>query len=208
MPFAADGRYLAASRDRLLSYLRSSHPKQRCAMARNHLYLVGYRGSGKTTVGRCLADELTLPFIDTDEVVEKRSGETIADLFARLGESGFRDQETAAIRSVSRLEPSVISLGGGAVLRPENRELLKTTGYTVWLQATAEQLAARISEDEAHGKRRPSLTSLGTLGEIETVLKQREPLYNEASDLILPSAGLSPIELAQQIATWFQIQRG
>ena len=177
-------------------------------MARNHLYLVGYRGSGKTTVGRFLAEELMLPFVDTDQAVENQSGRAIPELFTSLGEKGFRDLETFAIRSVSVQSPSVISLGGGAILRPENREILKATGFTVWLQASAEQLAARLSEDEAQGKRRPSLTSLGTLGEIATVLKQREPLYRELSDLILQSATSSPIELAKQIAVWFQIQRG
>jgi shikimate kinase len=180
----------------------------RHAMARNHLYLVGYRGSGKTTVGRILADRLSLPFVDTDEEVEQRTGRTIPELFESLGESGFRELETSAIRSVSVRESSVISLGGGAILRPENREILKGTGFTVWLQATAEQLAARLTEDEAQGKRRPSLTSLGTLGEIATVLKQREPLYRESSDLILQSANSSAIELASQIADWFQFQRG
>jgi len=177
-------------------------------MARNHLYLVGYRGSGKTTVGRILADRLSLPFVDTDEEVEQRTGRTIPELFESLGESGFRELETSAIRSVSVRESSVISLGGGAILRPENREILKGTGFTVWLQATAEQLAARLTQDEAQGKRRPSLTSLGTLGEIATVLKQREPLYRESSDLILQSANSSAIELASQIADWFQFQRG
>jgi len=177
-------------------------------MARNHLYLVGYRGSGKTTVGRILADRLSLPFVDTDKEVEQRTGRTIPELFESLGESGFRELETSAIRSVSVRESSVISLGGGAILRPENREILKGTGFTVWLQATAEQLAARLTEDEAQGKRRPSLTSLGTLGEIATVLKQREPLYRESSDLILQSANSSAIELASQIADWFQFQRG
>lgn len=176
-------------------------------MARNHLYLIGYRGSGKTTVGRCAADKLKLPFVDTDELVEERSGQPIPELFATLGENSFRDLETSAIRSASIREPSVISLGGGAILRSENRELLKTTGFTVWLQASAEQLAARLSEDEAQGKRRPSLTSLGTLGEIATVLKQREPLYRESSDLVLQTATSSPTELASQIAAWFQLQR-
>ena len=158
----------------------------------------------KTQISERLADVI----VDTDEAVENQSGRAIPELFTSLGEKGFRDLETFAIRSVSVQSPSVISLGGGAILRPENREILKATGFTVWLQASAEQLAARLSEDEAQGKRRPSLTALGTLGEIATVLKQREPLYRESSDLILQSATSSPIELAKQIAVWFQIQRG
>lgn len=177
-------------------------------MARNHLYLVGYRGSGKTTVGRLVSDELVLPFIDTDERIEAESGHAIPHLFSSLGESGFRDLETLAIRSASLRQPSVISLGGGAILRPENRDILKSTGFTVWLQASAEQLAARLAEDESQGKRRPSLTPLGTLGEIATVLKQREPLYQESADLILQSAFHSTTELAKQIAAWFQSRRG
>jgi len=177
-------------------------------MARNHLYLVGYRGSGKTTVGRLVSSELSLPFIDTDERIEIQSGQAIPQLFSSLGESGFRDLETVAIRSASMQQPSVISLGGGAILRPENRDILKAMGFTVWLQASAEQLAARLAEDEAQGKRRPSLTPLGTLGEIATVLQQREPLYQESADLILQSAFSSPNELAKRIAAWFQSQRG
>ena len=90
-----------------------------------NIYLIGYRGTGKTTVGRMLADLLSWKWIDSDHEIQDRSGSTIAEIFARDGEEGFRDLETEVVRTISHLQNHVVSLGGGAILREENRDLIK-----------------------------------------------------------------------------------
>src|SRR4051812_11920796 len=103
-----------------------------------HLYLVGYRGSGKSCVGAIIASWLGRPFLDADAVLEADAGRTIRDIFASEGEAGFRDRETATLRKLSAGPPAVIATGGGVILRAENRELLRSTGFVVWLTALAE----------------------------------------------------------------------
>jgi shikimate kinase len=173
-------------------------------MTGRHLFLVGYRGSGKSSVGRILAERMNRPFVDTDHWVELHSQRSIKELFEKEGEEAFRDWESLAIGSVCvpGSVSSIISLGGGAILRPGNRAMLKQHGQTVWLTAPATTLASRISRDEANRIRRPSLTGLGELDEVEKVLALREPLYREAADWTLNTEALELDEIADQIARW------
>ncbi len=165
-----------------------------------HLFLIGYRGSGKTTVARLLADRLQRNWVDSDVWIEQHAGRTIREIFAEDGETGFRDWETQAIQQISsNPQPLVIALGGGAILREQNRRLLRELGHTVWLQAEPEQLARRIAGDQTTADRRPSLTGLGVLEEIQTVLKAREPLYREAAQWIIQTASLSPEDVADTL---------
>src|SRR4051794_29603842 len=100
-------------------------------MTNERVYLVGARGSGKTTVGRLLADRLGWPFIDADDVIEARAGRSVTGIFAAEGEVGFRDREAAVLAEAAGLSRHVIATGGGAVLRPATRELLRSAGFCV-----------------------------------------------------------------------------
>ena len=145
-----------------------------------HCYLIGFRGSGKTTVGQLVAQRLGWPFLDTDHLIEQSVGRTIREIFAEQGEQGFRTLESSSIAQVAALtEPTVISLGGGAILREENRQLLHATGRCVWLSGDAQLLYTRIAQDSMTAQRRPNLTSLNGYDEVATLLAQREPLYRQ-----------------------------
>ena len=152
-----------------------------------HVVLVGMMGTGKTTVGRLLADRLGRPFFDSDEMVEARTGHTVAELFEASGESGFRAEESAALsEGLADPTPSVIAAAGGAVLDPTNRRLIRQAeadgGLVVWLQADVAVLAERV----VTGTHRPLLGDDPTanLTRLATV---REPLYAEVAGLRLPS---------------------
>lgn len=169
-----------------------------------NLYLIGYRGSGKTTVAAELSSLLSLPWVDADQKLVETAGKTIAQIFAEIGEPGFRDLESQTLKTLASKGEQIVALGGGVILRPENREILKQTGKTVWLTAPPEVLAERIQQDAATKANRPSLTSQGVLGEIQTVLQQRLPLYKEAADWSIAVDQYSPPEVARQIAQWWK----
>jgi shikimate kinase len=171
-----------------------------------NVFLIGYRGSGKTSVARALADRLAWPWLDADVELERRAGQSIKQIFTTAGEGAFRDLESVVVAELAMLERHVIALGGGAVMRPENREALRGRGKVVWLKALPETLAARIAADPATQERRPSLTRLGTLAEIRPLLAEREPIYAAFSDLTIDSSSHSPAEIAAMITAKFQLQ--
>lgn len=164
-----------------------------------HLILIGYRGTGKTTVGRLLAARLGRPFADADERVEAAAGCPIADLFARGGEAEFRAREAAALAELCAGPPAVIATGGGAVLRESNRALLRASGFVAWLVAPPEVLWARIRADPATAARRPNLTARGGPDEVRELLAAREPLYRAAADFAADCAAASPEAVADAI---------
>ena len=178
-------------------------------MKRN-LYLVGYRGTGKSTVGRLVAAELGWSFVDLDERVEAAAGASIAVIFAGEGEAGFRARESAALTEIFRAGrvsdglPSVIATGGGIILREENRRLLNATGFVVWLQASAEAIWDRIQTDTLTAARRPNLTIGGGLPEIVELLAVRERYYTEVADARMPTDGRSPEVVATAILTLYR----
>jgi shikimate kinase len=160
------------------------------------LSLVGYRGTGKTTVGRLVAARLALPFVDADHELERRAGRSIASIFAEQGEPSFRDLEQAVLEDLSTRSGLVLATGGGAILREPNRAALKRLGPVVWLTAPVEILARRLQGDRAS---RPPLTAAGTLAEIAAVLEVRTPLYREVADLVIDTKGRSPRRVADLI---------
>lgn len=164
-----------------------------------HLYLTGFRGTGKTSVGARLAAALAAVPIDLDDVIEKKVGKSIRQIFTIEGETYFRDCETAALHQVSREKPAVISLGGGAILRDENRDVIAATGMCVWLDASAEVICARVLSDSSTAERRPALTKLSQQDEIETLLSERRPLYQSAADHRIDTTGKSIDEVSQEI---------
>jgi shikimate kinase len=164
--------------------------------------LVGYRGTGKSTVGQILARSLGWPFVDTDLQIEQRAGLAISEIFRRFDEPHFRDLEAAVIADLADTDPAVISAGGGAVLRPQNVEHLRNRSLVVWLTAPAETLHRRIIGDAASPARRPSLTGLPGLDEIRHLLDTREPCYRAAAHLALDTQDLSAEQIAQRIVEY------
>lgn len=155
--------------------------------------LIGYRGSGKSSIGKRLADQLWLKFVDTDELVVQAAGKSIREIFEQDGEARFRELETAAIQQALAAPDTVISLGGGAVLREENRALIKSSGRKcVFLRAEPAVLIARIQADPQTAAARPALTQLGGgIEEVKQLLAVREPLYREVKTAELDVSNLS-----------------
>jgi len=150
------------------------------------LILIGYRGTGKTTVARKLAECLGIPSFDSDPEVERRAGKSIADIFVQDGEPTFRDwEESVIVEILSSRDPLVLATGGGAILRASTRERLRQSGRVIWLTATPETILHRITSDVASQTMRPNLTSLPMYEEIVTVLEQRKPLYDETAHEII-----------------------
>jgi shikimate kinase len=148
------------------------------------IVLVGYRGSGKTTVGRMLADRLGVAFVDLDERIVAEAGKSIREIFADHGEEGFRKLESRALAKVLEEDGErVVSLGGGAIGRDENRSILRESGRRVfYLRCEVDELLRRISVDPLTRESRPNLTSLGGgREEIAALLARREPMYREVA---------------------------
>jgi shikimate kinase len=164
--------------------------------------LIGYRGSGKTTVGRKLADRLWRNFIDLDDVIVRHAAKSIKDIFAQDGEDHFRDLETQALAEVIKREDHVFSLGGGAVIREQNRQLLKDSGVRVfYLRCDPEELLRRLQADDRSPDMRPNLTNLGGgLAEIRHVLAEREPIYRQVMHAELDVTRMSPDDAVVYIA--------
>jgi shikimate kinase len=157
------------------------------------IVLIGYRGSGKTTIGQKLADRLWQKLVDTDKLVVERAGKNIREIFEQDGEERFRELEAEAVEEVLARKEVVISLGGGAVLREENRAAIKASGHkVVYLRCEAEVLHQRIQADTATAAMRPNLTHLGGgVEEIEKVLAEREPIYRSLMTAELDVTNLS-----------------
>jgi shikimate kinase len=151
------------------------------------IFLIGARGSGKTTIARLLAERLGWSWVDADEVLEREAGCSIQSIFAREGEARFREREARHLAEFSDLRRHVVATGGGAVLRPANRELLRR-GWVVWLTADVETLWGRVQADTSTASRRPNL-SVGGPGEVAEVLRNREPLYRACADLTISTTG-------------------
>jgi shikimate kinase len=164
-----------------------------------NIFLIGYRGTGKSTVGRLLAARLGWGFIDADERLEAAAGKSIADVFVTEGEAGFRDRESAVLAEVCRLTNHVVATGGGVVLRPQNRELLKAAGFVAWLTATPEAIWERLQSDPTTAGRRPNLTARGGVEEVRHLFAVREPFYREVAAVAVPTENVSPDAVAAAI---------
>jgi shikimate kinase len=156
------------------------------------IFLVGFMGAGKTTVGRTLAEYLEYDFLDLDELIEARAGKSVQAIFAELGEAEFRRLEHQAIRECGDRSRAVIALGGGAYVPDENRTLLRTIGRTVWLDCPLDICLRRIGGDTS----RPLL---GDADPMRELLEARRPAYAEA-DYVVQTADLSPEQLVIEIA--------
>ncbi len=163
------------------------------------IVLVGLRGTGKSTVGRLLAERLARPFLDTDERIQQHSGRTIREIFDTLGEPAFRALERVALEHALAAPAGVISTGGGVVLSGLNRALLRERACCVWLQAPVEVLVERLQADPHTAAARPSLTAKELPREIEQLAAEREPLYAEVARLTLHVAARTPQQVVRDL---------
>ncbi len=161
-----------------------------------NIALIGYRGSGKSAVGKLLAARLGMAFCDTDELIVAQAGKTIREIFAVGGEVAFRTLERDAVAQAAAQDNTVIAAGGGVVLDPANVAALKRNAKIVWLSAPAEVLYQRITADITSQHTRPNLTASGGLEEVKRLLALRTPLYQSAADITVDAGNQTPEQLA------------
>jgi len=152
-------------------------------------------GSGKSTIGKAVARQLDLPFVDCDLSIERRAGCSIAAFFGHKGEDAFRDLEMEAIASLVVSGPAVLATGGGVVLRERNRELLRTCTRCVYLCATPELLWGRLRRD----RRRPLLQVADPRARLREMFDERDPLYRETAEIVITTEGLSFHRLVEDV---------
>lgn len=169
---------------------------------RERIALIGARCSGKSSVGPVLARRLGWSSVDADALLEERAGQSIRSLFAMEGEEGFRDRESLLLAEICRLPRHVLAMGGGVILRPENRAVLQRSAWVVWLTADVQTLSKRLCLDESSVNRRPSLSATANAAapeEITELLRIREPLYRACADAIVATADRTPTAIADEI---------
>jgi shikimate kinase len=162
-----------------------------------HLVLIGLMGAGKSTVGEGCAARLQRPFVDTDDLVLALTGKSIGEIFRDDGEEQFREVERRAVADAcASPAPLVIACGGGAVLDPSNRRLLRGSGFVVWLRATASELATRVQGQQ---RERPLLPSAGEEAELERLSEVREPAYEATAHVSVDTGGRSVDEVVDTV---------
>ncbi len=161
-------------------------------------------GAGKTTVGRALAKKLDKQFIDSDHEIELRTGASIPLIFEIEGEEGFRQREAEVIRDLTARQDIVLATGGGAILRQENRECLRSRGVVIYLRASVSSILQRT----AHDKNRPLLQTPDPRKRIEELARAREPLYCEVADFIIETGRPNVQLLVQTILTQLEQHGG
>jgi shikimate kinase len=147
-----------------------------------NVYLTGYRCTGKTTIAALLAEHLKWTSVDADDMLVEDAGSPVSDIVAEKGWDVFRAMEKATLERISRMDGVVVSTGGGVILNDDNVTCMKKTGIVIWLKATPETIHNRMTGDGKTEEQRPSLTNKGVYDEIEDVLNQRTPLYEQAMD--------------------------
>lgn len=165
----------------------------------DQISLIGYRCTGKTTVGRLLTRKLNWDFADADELVCELAGKEIADIFREDGESTFRDLEQQAIAQLVCRKHLVLSVGGGAVMRSVNAAALRAAGIVCWLAASPTEIVARLENDPVTLKQRPSLTNKSVADEVAEVLDTRLPVYQACATFKIDTDGKTPDEVANEI---------
>lgn len=162
-----------------------------------NIVLIGFMGSGKSTIGRELHQRLRYQLMDLDQIIEEKLGKKITEIFRDEGETFFRDLETQLLTEITQNigVRHIISTGGGIVVRPENRELLHKLGYVVWLKAKPSVILERTSRN----RDRPLLLTENPHESIKRLMDLREPWYREAAHLIVDTSGLESHEIAAGI---------
>lgn len=161
--------------------------------------LIGYRGTGKSTLAAPLAQRLGWEWLDADVELERRAGRSIKSIFDTDGEPEFRRLERELLAELLKRERLVLAAGGGAIGNEATRADLKAAGPVIWLRASVETIERRLATDPTTGQRRPNLTSSGGRAEIERLLALREPLYHECATILLDADTTSPESLVNEV---------
>lgn len=164
-----------------------------------NIILTGFRGTGKTTVGRALASRLRWGFLDMDELLTQRLGASIAEVVARQGWPFFRQAEARLLEELQTMWHTVLATGGGAIEHQREWQQLRRYGLVVWLDAEIATIRQRLLDDPYSGQQRPSLTGHAVQDEIGMLLERRIPFYQAGSDLRLATDNNTPEQLVSQI---------
>lgn len=160
-----------------------------------NIFLIGFMGTGKSTVARYLNKKFAMEIIEMDELIVKREGKSIPDIFAERGEEYFRDLETKLLTEIQKMENVVVSCGGGAALREENVQIMKQSGHIVLLAARPETILERVKRDDS----RPLLKGRKNVKEIGALMESRREKYEAAADLIICVDGKSAEQIGKEI---------
>lgn len=170
-----------------------------------NIVLIGFMGSGKTTIGKIVAKENKMQFIDTDDYIEKMSGKSVKYIFETYGEEYFREIEKKAILEIHKIMPVVISTGGGIVLQEINMNLLKINGVVFFIYAPIEKIVSNISTDS---KIRPLLNKKDWITEAKDLMKKRSFLYYKYADFIIDSTNKDAMSCAKEIVRIYNNLKG
>ena len=172
-------------------------------MQKKNVFLIGLMGSGKTTIGQLLAKRLHLPFVDSDHELELRTGVSVATIFEIEGEPAFRQREAAIIDELSSRQPIVLGSGGGAILDPQTRGVLRERGVVVYLHSTAETSYERIRRN----RDRPLLMVTDPLSRLRQLYEHRHPLYAQTAHFVVESYRDRPTAVVNEIINVLEAHR-
>lgn len=159
------------------------------------IFLIGFMGAGKSTIARALQRKLGFPLIEMDERIVKEQGMSINDIFAQYGEDHFRDIESQLIVDIGKEEPSIVSCGGGVVVRPQNTQNMKEIGRIVFLKATPETIYERVKNSTD----RPILNGHMNVEYIAELMEKRRALYEAAADITIQTDGKTREQICEEI---------
>ncbi|OAG26941.1 shikimate kinase [Thermodesulfatator autotrophicus] len=163
------------------------------------IVLIGFRATGKTSVGKELARRLGLPFLDLDEYIVNKVGKSITEIVEEKGWPYFRELEKEALYEMGQRDNLVLALGGGSVMHTDEMDLIKANSSLIWLKAQPQVILLRLEQDEKSCSFRPSLTNKSLEEEVACILAQREPLYQRYADLIIETDHLNTEEVVAKI---------
>ncbi len=169
-------------------------------MKQRNIALIGFRATGKSTVGEILALKLGRSFIDMDRRLVQDAGRDVASWVELHGWGSFRRAESGLLEVIRQREGLVVATGGGIVLDPLNRQTLREDFFTVWLKATQQTIYARLSSDPDSPLTRPALSCLPPGEEIGKILSERDPLYSQVANIVIDTEGKPPVQIAEEIA--------
>jgi len=164
-------------------------------MADKNVFLIGMPATGKSTVGRLLGKLLGCEFLDSDDEIESRSGAAVSWIFDVEGEAGFREREHLVLRELTQMKGVVVATGGGAILRSENRDLLRSHGTVVWLDSSDKRIHSRTAKDS----KRPLMGGADGAATIARLRAERTPLYESTADFKVITDKQPPRSVAKQI---------
>lgn len=162
---------------------------------KNNILLMGFMGAGKSTIGKELALSLSYSFLDTDEMIEKKEGREISQIFLQEGEKAFRDMETTLLKELGNIDKMVISLGGGMLIREENQKLMNALGLVVYLRTRKNTIIKRLEGD----RKRPLLKGENIEEKVGNLMKEREPIYEKAACIFVDTDEKSIKEIVEEI---------